>query len=394
MDDQCPTLAAPDVNLYAAIGGSAACRALSSAFYARVAQDPLLRPLFPIKTFTCAIEAFAAFLAQFLGGTGEAAQRRQWLSLRESHLRFRIGPREREAWLHHMHAALDAASMEEPPRRALREFFARSSAYLVNQEQAPPGFLYRGEPRHDPLDQELLWRWEVQRGLDDAVAAVRAGDAPRAITIARSPLLQTCFQRDRAVWATLLALMIESGHDALLTYIQATLGAEPALVQARYSGRMLLHGASAAGSADVVALLLRLGADPNGMDTSAHAPLYYVANACQGGAGAQVVRLLAESGAAVNAATGVTRCTALHMAARRGNAAVAAALLDRGADIEARDRRGDTPLRRAVNCGQTEMVTLLLARGANSQARGSQGLTPLLAARTSTMKRLLHADSR
>jgi ankyrin repeat protein len=152
----------------------------------------------------------------------------------------------------------------------------------------------------------------------------------------------------------------------------------------------LLHDAAAAGNAGVVAALLRLGADPNGLDTGGHAPLYYVANARTGADGAQVVRMLVMAGADVHEAAGVMRCTALHMAARRGNVAVAAALLDGGADIEARDRQGDTPLRRAVNCGQLEVAAFFLARGANRHARGSRGLTPRRAARTEAMARLLH----
>ena len=39
-------------NLYESIGGTAGCRELSAAFYARVDRDPVLRPLFPGKTFT------------------------------------------------------------------------------------------------------------------------------------------------------------------------------------------------------------------------------------------------------------------------------------------------------------------------------------------------------
>ncbi|MEP6700049.1 MAG: hypothetical protein ABJA85_01985, partial [Bacteroidota bacterium] len=42
-------------DLYQAIGGSAKCRELSAAFYARVARDSTLRPLFPGKTLKCAI---------------------------------------------------------------------------------------------------------------------------------------------------------------------------------------------------------------------------------------------------------------------------------------------------------------------------------------------------
>lgn len=396
MDATTPTPELPpvqDVDLYAAVGGTTGCQAIAAAFYTRVAHDPHLRPLFPATTFTCAIAAFAAFLAQFLGGPPEAAQRRQWLSLSDSHRRFSIGPQEREAWLHQMRQALDTVPLQEPVRHALREFFTRSSAYIVNQEPLLVSAAGGNELRHDAVGQALVWRWEVQRGLDTAVAAVREGDAARAIALVQSALLHTNFQRDRSVWAALLAVMIDSGHAVLLDYVHGALSAEPALAREWYSGRTLLHDAAAAGSVPTATVLLRLGADPNGLDMGGHAPLYYVANECKGSVGAQVVRTLVAAGASVNAAAGVTCCTALHMAARRGAVAVAAALLDCGAEIEARDGRGDTPLRRAVNCGQPAVAALLLARGADRQARGSRGLTPYLAARGSAMKQLLHARS-
>src|SRR5437764_13596018 len=63
----------PGSDLYQAIGGAAGCRKLSVAFYTRVDRDPVLRPFFPGKTLKCAIEAFAAYLAQFLGGPPEDA---------------------------------------------------------------------------------------------------------------------------------------------------------------------------------------------------------------------------------------------------------------------------------------------------------------------------------
>ena len=77
----------PPNSLFHSIGNSVKCRELSTAFYAHVANNPVLRPLFPGKTFHCAIEELAAFLAQFLHGPSKDARRRWWLSLRESHLR-------------------------------------------------------------------------------------------------------------------------------------------------------------------------------------------------------------------------------------------------------------------------------------------------------------------
>jgi ankyrin repeat protein len=173
--------------------------------------------------------------------------------------------------------------------------------------------------------------------------------------------------------------------------VREKLTGDPALARERYASRTLLHDASAHANLSMVELLLRLGADPN--CEGGHGPLYSLANECRVPGGGSVARTLVHAGANVNANDGVKRCTALHMAARRGNVEVAEALLDCGADIEARDSLGETPLRRSVNCNKIEVAALLLSRGADRDSRGSKGLTPLTAARTTAMKRLLQPCS-
>jgi ankyrin repeat protein len=68
------------------------------------------------------------------------------------------------------------------------------------------------------------------------------------------------------------------------------------------------------------------------------------------------------AGADVNGCGGVTRATALHMAARRGHVEIARALLDSGAAVHARDGKGNTPLQRAINCRKNGVSQLLLER--------------------------------
>jgi ankyrin repeat protein len=124
----------------------------------------------------------------------------------------------------------------------------------------------------------------------------------------------------------------------------------------------------------MVQLLLRLGADPNMGSPGGRTPLYCVANECHLTGGGNIVRALVRAGAQVDAASGAKRCTALHMAARRGNTEVAEALVDCGGDVNARDKAGDTPLRRAKNCRKHGVALLLISRGAElslSQATSS-----------------------
>ncbi len=334
--------------LFQAIGGTAGCRSLAKAFYARVDRDPLLRPLFPGKTLTCAIEEFAAFLVQFLGGPSADSQRRWWLSLRESHGRFPIGRKERDAWLALMLRALDDAGIGEPARGALRSFFTHASAHVVNRGSVP---VVAG----DGMPAEVAERWGTQCRLEEAAAAVRMGHEESAVGFT-----EAC---EPTIAVGLLALMIRQGMSARVGEILAR---RPALAHERNAGRTLLHTASAAGDLATVELLLRLGADPNGADGGGHTPLYSVANECKVPGAATIVRALVRAGADANAAKGVKRCTPLHMAARRGNVELAEALLECGARLNARDSQGDTPLQRALNCHKPEVVRLLLSRGANS----------------------------
>src|SRR5437016_7251213 len=163
--------------IYERIGGAPGCRRLAVALYSHIDRDPLLRPLFPGKTHTCAIEEFTAFLVQFLGGSPDHTQRRWWLSLPESHLRFQIGARERTAWLEKMNAAIEEVSLDSGVRAALHDFFEHTSASLVNHGAAPPS-------SGDVRDDELAGRWRVQRAIDETIAAIRSRESDRAIYLA------------------------------------------------------------------------------------------------------------------------------------------------------------------------------------------------------------------
>ena len=328
-----------------AMQGEAGCNRLSEEFYARVGTDPVLRPLFPGKSRRCATEEFAAFLIQFLGGDEEQTQHRWWLSLRESHARFQISPAQRSAWLKHMTATLEAAPLDEETRKALQDFFLHSSAYVTGKQAA--------EPEHE----ELAASWAKQRILDDTIGAIAAGNDQSALTLVPQ------FASRPSVFVGLLTRMIQSGRTGLIRFVVEAVQNDSTLAARRFSGKTLLHFASGAGCLEVVTLLLELGTEPNLEERGGHTALYCLANECASQAGPELVRVLVQAGADVNACGGVTRATPLHMAARRGHLEIARALLDCGAAIDARDSKGDTPLQRAINCRKAMVAQLLMERG-------------------------------
>jgi uncharacterized protein len=69
---------------------------------------------------------------------------------------------------------------------------------------------------------------------------------------------------------------------------------------------------------------------------------------------------------------------ALHAAAERGDVSAVSALLDAGADIDARDQAGRTALLAATHGSAVQAARLLVARGANLEIADDLKDTPLL----------------
>jgi ankyrin repeat protein len=104
-----------------------------------------------------------------------------------------------------------------------------------------------------------------------------------------------------------------------------------------------------------------------------------ILKAANSGDAARVGELLAGDASLVNARD-KDGSTPLHCAAWKGHAALVAALLDAGADVNARSQNehyGDTPLHAAAHGNQRAVAELLLARGADARAVSCNGRTPL-----------------
>lgn len=91
-----------------------------------------------------------------------------------------------------------------------------------------------------------------------------------------------------------------------------------------------------------------------------------------------VVRVLTALGADVHAWTEAEAALQpLHLAAGRPhNGAICAALIEAGANPDAQDEHGETPLHRAAQAGDEQTVRALLTAGANPAIETDHGMTP------------------
>jgi len=119
---------------YDAVGGHETFRRLIAAFYARVATDPVLRPLYPEEDLGPAAERLRMFLEQYWGGPRTYSEVRGHPRLRARHVPFRVDEAARVAWLANMRAAMDEIGLHPEADRVLWDYLKTAAQMLVNAE--------------------------------------------------------------------------------------------------------------------------------------------------------------------------------------------------------------------------------------------------------------------
>ena len=114
------------------IGGEPTFRKLVDDFYAGVATDPVLRPLYPEEDLAAANERLRLFLMQYWGGPTTYSDSRGHPRLRMRHAGFRVGPRERDAWLEHMRRAVTGLGLPPAHEEQLWQYLERAAFFMVN----------------------------------------------------------------------------------------------------------------------------------------------------------------------------------------------------------------------------------------------------------------------
>ena len=120
-------------SVYELAGGERTFRLLVERFYARVAEDEILRAVYPEEDLSGATERLALFLIQYWGGPTTYTARRGPPRLRMRHQPFAIGQEERDAWLRNMSASVDSLDLAPAVRKALLDYFETASTAMINQ---------------------------------------------------------------------------------------------------------------------------------------------------------------------------------------------------------------------------------------------------------------------
>lgn len=121
----------PD-SFYAAVGGADTFDRLTRAFYAEVAGDELLRPMYPEEDLGPAEERLRTFLEQYWGGPTTYSDQRGHPRLRMRHAPFKVNPAARDRWLAHMRTAVDGLDLAPLHAATLWDYLERAAHAMVN----------------------------------------------------------------------------------------------------------------------------------------------------------------------------------------------------------------------------------------------------------------------
>lgn len=119
--------------LYEEFGGEVFFAELVSAFYAQVAVDPLLRPMYPESDLKAAATRLQWFLEQYWGGPSTYQENRGHPRLRMRHAEFHINLAAHDAWVNAMRTALDSIEMKPEHKEQLWSYLEMAAAAMINQ---------------------------------------------------------------------------------------------------------------------------------------------------------------------------------------------------------------------------------------------------------------------
>ncbi|MFZ0322791.1 MAG: globin [Actinomycetes bacterium] len=117
---------------YELMGGAETFERLVAAFYAGVASDPELRPMYPESDLAPAQRRLLMFLEQYWGGPRTYSDERGHPRLRLRHAPYPVDGAARDRWLFHMEQALATVEMPDEQREQLWSYLVMAAHSMVN----------------------------------------------------------------------------------------------------------------------------------------------------------------------------------------------------------------------------------------------------------------------
>lgn len=125
-------VAVNQLSFYEQVGGHQAFERLVSVFYAGVATDPVLKPMYPEDDLGPAADRLRMFLEQYWGGPTTYGELRGHPRLRMRHVPFKVNPDARDRWLAHMRVAVDSLELSPLHEETLWSYLERAAHAMVN----------------------------------------------------------------------------------------------------------------------------------------------------------------------------------------------------------------------------------------------------------------------
>lgn len=122
----------PTQTFYEQVGGEETFRRLVHRFYEGVAEDPVLRPMYPEEDLGPAEDRLALFLMQYWGGPRTYSDSRGHPRLRMRHAPFKVDRAAHDAWLRHMREAVDSLELPEHLETPLWDYLVYAAGSMVN----------------------------------------------------------------------------------------------------------------------------------------------------------------------------------------------------------------------------------------------------------------------
>jgi hemoglobin len=119
-------------NFWREVGGRPTFERLVRRFYEGVADDDVLRPMYPEDDMEGAVQRLTGFLEQYWGGPTTYSEQRGHPRLRMRHMPFKVNPDARDRWLEHMRVAVEELELSPMHQGMLWGYLERAAHAMVN----------------------------------------------------------------------------------------------------------------------------------------------------------------------------------------------------------------------------------------------------------------------